>query len=364
MKLVYLANIRFPTERAHGAQIAKMCEALADEGAEVTLTVPNRIAELNENPYEYYGVKPNFKIVTLGKPEKPQSRIDYLIAYTKFVVRLPLYCLKNRADVYYSRDESIVFLLSLFGIRAVWEAHGWKDTFFTRYFLKKIKKVIVITNAAKKRFIESGVPERNIRIAPDGVEESLIDADIDKTIARQKLGLPTQGIFAFYIGGFEEWKGYRTLLQSADALAKQHITVVVVGGIIEKLQKEFPNVIFFDFIPYKELATVQAAADMLVIPNSVKSIVSTEYTSPLKLFAHMASGRPIVASDLSSLREVLDEETAYFFEPDNPESLAQTIEYVVAHPKEAQKKAEAALVKVKDYTWKKRAEKILSFIRV
>jgi len=362
MKLLYLANIRFPTERAHGAQIAAMCEAFADAGASVTLVTPQRAVQIREDPYGYYGVKRNFATVTLGRSEDPHSRIGYMAAYAKFVLRLPFYCMRHRADVYYSRDESIVFILSLFGMRAVWEAHGWKRNVFTRYFLKRIQKIIAITNAAKKQFVADGIPEHTILVAPDGVPVSLLHTAPDRALAREKLGLPAHGTLVFYIGSLRDWKGYRTLLQCAETLASQQITVVIVGGIVEKLQTEFPKAIFLDFIPYRELATVQAAADVLVIPNSATSIVSTEYTSPLKLFAHMASSRPIVASNVPSLREILDEETAYFFEPDNAASLAQTIRYVVTHPEEAQEKAHASLVRVQEYTWEKRARNILTFI--
>lgn len=363
MKLLYLANIRFPTERAHGAQIAKMCEAFSDAGAEVTLVVPNRMLGVGESPYAYYGVKPNFKIVKLGKLEDPQSRIGYWLAYMKFVLRLPRYCLQHKADVFYSRDESTVFTLALFGIKAVWEAHGWKDSIFIRYFLKKIGKIVAITSIAKERFIESGISRQKILVAPDGVDESVLHTNIDTLSARKKLGLPEQGTFAFYIGFLDAWKGYRTLLQCSEALAERDIKVVIVGGIVEKLKREFPDALFLGFTPYKELAMVQAAADVLVIPNSAKSVVSTDYTSPLKLFAHMASGRPIIASDLPSLREVLDEEIAYFFEPDNPESLTRVIEYVSAHQEDAAEKAQKALVRVREYTWEKRGRRILEFIR-
>lgn len=363
MRVTYFANIRFPTERAHGAQIAKMCEAFSDSGAEVTLVVPNRMPGVNESPYTYYGVKPNFKIVKLGKLEDPRSRIGYQIAYLKFVLRLPRYCRQHTADVRYSRDESIVFTLALFCIKAVWEAHGWKDSIFIRYFLKKINKVVAITGIAKKRFVESGIPEQKIFVAPDGVDESLLHANIDTLSARKRLGLPEQGMLAFYIGFLDAWKGYRTLLQCSEALAGQGIKTVIVGGIVEELKREFPSALFLGFTPYKELAMVQAAADVLVIPNSAKSVVSTDYTSPLKLFAHMASLRPIVASDLPSLREVLDEEIAYFFEPDNPESLTHAIEYVSTHQEEAAAKAQKALVRVREYTWGKRARNILTFIQ-
>ena len=42
MKLKYLANIRFPTEKAHGIQIMSMCEAFAANGLAVELAVANR----------------------------------------------------------------------------------------------------------------------------------------------------------------------------------------------------------------------------------------------------------------------------------------------------------------------------------
>lgn len=41
-ELLYIANYRMPTERTHGLQVAKMCEAFAAEGIDVTLLVPRR----------------------------------------------------------------------------------------------------------------------------------------------------------------------------------------------------------------------------------------------------------------------------------------------------------------------------------
>lgn len=43
MRLLYLANARLPTEKAHGYQICKMCEAFARTGAEITLMYPQEI---------------------------------------------------------------------------------------------------------------------------------------------------------------------------------------------------------------------------------------------------------------------------------------------------------------------------------
>ena len=65
MKILYIANIRLPTEKAHGIQIMKMCEAFADIGHKVELIVPWRFNFIKIEPFEYYGVKKNFKITKL-----------------------------------------------------------------------------------------------------------------------------------------------------------------------------------------------------------------------------------------------------------------------------------------------------------
>ena len=49
MKLIYIANSRIPTEKAHGFQIAKMCESFSRAGAETELWLPSRINTIKEN---------------------------------------------------------------------------------------------------------------------------------------------------------------------------------------------------------------------------------------------------------------------------------------------------------------------------
>jgi len=74
----------------------------------------------------------------------------------------------------------------------------------------------------------------------------------------------------------------------------------------------------------------------------------------------MASNRPIIASDLPSIREILDERTALLVEPDSPESLADGIFTILNDENLGRTIAENAGRKAREYTWEKRAEKVIS----
>jgi len=64
MKLLYIANVRIPTEKAHGLQIMMMCENFSLAGASVELIIPSRINKdlKNIDPFVFYDVKSDFKI--------------------------------------------------------------------------------------------------------------------------------------------------------------------------------------------------------------------------------------------------------------------------------------------------------------
>jgi glycosyltransferase involved in cell wall biosynthesis len=99
-------------------------------------------------------------------------------------------------------------------------------------------------------------------------------------------------------------------------------------------------------------------ADILALPNPPTGI-SGAYTSPLKLFEYLAAGRPIVASDLPAIREVLqDEGPAVLVAPGDAQALAAAITRIAADPVFGQRLARAAYAAAGDYTWERRAERL------
>ena len=107
-----------------------------------------------------------------------------------------------------------------------------------------------------------------------------------------------------------------------------------------------------------EVAALLREADLLVLPNRATS-VSANYTSPLKLFEYLAAGRPIVASDLPALREILrDRENAWLVPPDDTAALAAALKTIARDKALAVRLAKAAFDSAAAYSWDRRAERL------
>ena len=106
-----------------------------------------------------------------------------------------------------------------------------------------------------------------------------------------------------------------------------------------------------------QVAARLSKATILVLPNTA-SAISERYTSPLKLFEYLQLGRPIVASDLPSLREVLTPQTAVFVPPGDATALGAALERLAANPADCTSLGHAARALAPDYTWARRAERL------
>ena len=117
------------------------------------------------------------------------------------------------------------------------------------------------------------------------------------------------------------------------------------------------RVTFTGLVPPDQVVPRLREADVLVQP--LIDAPYTRYASAMKLFDYMAAGRPIVAFDLASTREVVaDGRTARLVEPGSVEALAAGIRDVLADPALADRLARAAFEEVANYTWAHRAARI------
>jgi glycosyltransferase involved in cell wall biosynthesis len=386
MKILYIANVRLPTEKAHGIQIMNMCEAFGRQGADVNLIIPWRFNRIKDDPFEYYGAEKNFKITKIPSIDSVKlGKIGFWIQSFSFAKIVLLYLFfsaiggsafgRKKADIIYSRDELPLFILSFFKKNLFWEIHNSVFNFAVKIILKKCKGIVAISRGLKDFYVEKGIRTDKFLIAPDGVDVEKFKIQISKFKAREKLNLPPDKKIILYTGHLYEWKGAATLLEAAREFQIpnsefQNIIFIFVGGT-KKDEENFRqravglnNVIIVGHRPHREIPYWLKAADVLILPNSAKEKISGLYTSPLKLFEYMASGVPIVASDLPSIREVLThEENAILITPDSPERLAEEIKNVLQNHDFTDKISKQAYSDVEKYTWEKRAEKILTFIK-
>jgi len=373
MKILYIVNARIPTEKAHGVQIMKMCEAFSKIGCEVELILPRRINPIKKDPFSFYNIEKKFKIKKLPCLDliffdKYLGHLGLWIESLSFVLVAVWFLLFKKKDMIFTRDKFFLFL-SLFKKNFIFEAHNFPQHFFLyKPFLKKVKKIITITSNLKKKFLKEGIKEEKLVVLPDGVDIKMFDVRLSKKEARKRLGLPLFKKIVVYTGHLYSWKGAQILAQSALFLPKD-IEVYFVGGTQQDVERfksrflGFKNIKIIGWRPYSEIPVWLKASDVLVLPNSKEEDISQYYTSPLKLFEYMTSQRPIIASDLPSLREILNHKNSFLVEPQNPKKLAEKIIFVFKNKKLAQQVAERAFQDVQNYTWEKRAQKIINLLQ-
>ena len=390
-RIVYLTTARLPTEKAHGYQICKMCEAFAMAGHEVTLVHPfrNQPGPLREQTiFSYYGVRQCFSLQTLVNADifrfeqaMPAALFRLLFLVHALVWALYAVCKARayNADLYYTRDVPLAFWLTQFGMPTVLELHtvpaGAQRIFLKRACARKsLKQIASLTTFIKQRLVAHGVPAEKVFVLPDAVDLDMFSIDDSKEQCRQRLGLPPDAFIVGYIGRFTTMgmeKGVRELMEEFALVRVQNRSVLLVCvGASEQEMDHYSRAVtdcdvnagsikIIRSINYVDVPLWLRAFDIAVAP--FPNIEHYAYfMSPLKIFEYMASGVPIVASDLPSLREVLRHgENAWLVQPGDPGALAAGISHVLSMPDLGERIARQALQDVKQYTWQKRAERVV-----
>jgi hypothetical protein len=133
VRILYLADIRFPLERANGIQTMETCCALADRGHEVRLVVRPDTERPPRDPFEFYGLARHARVLVqrtavYGPPA--MRRMAYLAQALGNVASARL---RNRVDVVITRDLGVASLL--LGLPRsmrpplVYESHGFAPVF-------------------------------------------------------------------------------------------------------------------------------------------------------------------------------------------------------------------------------------------
>lgn len=374
MKLYYISHWRFPSEKTMSPLIMRTCEEFVDQGTPTVLVIPDRkTSSFNENPYKYHNVKENFvikRIWVLDLIESIGGNLSFLLMVASFNVSLFFFALKRNDGVYYVHDARDAFLLSFLNRKYVLEIHDFYESrlgFLTNRVFRRAYK-FVVTNQYKIEQITKkfNLSKDKFLHKPNAVNIKMFDIPKSREQARKELGLSQEEKIVLYAGHLFDWKGVGTLLEAYKFLPEY--SIYFVGGtdsdiksMKEKSNKmNAENVYFLGRKQHNQIPLYYKSADVLVLPNTAKMDVSKYETSPVKLFEYMASKTPIVASNIPSIKNIVDESMVWFFEPDNPEDLAKVIKTVNPEDQKTQK----SFIEVQSHTWGKRVGDIKKFIGV
>ncbi len=388
MKLLYLSNNRLPTEKAHGLQIAQMCEALAGAGYDVTLAAPRRVntPEMRavDSLWEHYGVAQVFAFRRVPCVDlfaiSARFHIAFLVQTFTYMLALLLWPAFWRADVIYTRDVFVGGLVALVRPRTplVFEVHQLHRSGPGRRLLSFVARrahVVAITGFLAKAMHELGA--RRVLTAHDGFRAARFADVPEKAQARFALGIPADAWVIGYVGRLHTMnmpKGLDTLVdalaEATRAGAAPHL--LVVGGPddgIAAVRVQWSalglppeRLHITGQVPPEAVPEMLAALDVGAMPLPWTEHFAY-YASSLKFFEYLASGCAVIASDLPSTAEVVrDGETALLVPPGDVHAWAAAIRRLHDDPALNAQLGQAGQALSAYYRWDARAARIRAFV--
>lgn len=372
MRVLYVGSPPLFSKGASAIHIFKMCQAMERLGIEVELIIPANRSR--KELCEYYGVEENFRITSF--PYFSNSSIRNIFhgfiasLYTKFFRA-------NRYDIVVTRNIVFAYFATKYlKVPTVYDAHhplvkGGASLFNSFKDSKYLIRFSTNSDGLAQIYLSRGLPEDKLVVAHNGVELGRFEDAPSKTKCRVKLGLPQDKKIVCYSGNIYEGRGIESIIDVA--LELKDVMFLIVGGLDEDVdryrrlseKKGAQNFELAGFVPHKDVSLYLLASDILVMPYTSKMTIkggtqAEEFTSPIKLFEYMAAARPIIATSISSVKEVLEDGVnSVLVEPDNVDSLYEGILRVLGDRGLAKKIADRAGADIKKYTWEERVKKLL-----
>lgn len=371
-----MAGTALPSRVASAVNVLKMCRSFAAAGHEVTLYARGRQADA-AGVFAAYGLERCFDLVLRAPPgARLAKNLLYPAQVAREVARRPA------PDLLYGRHAyALAACASALGGRAVpfaYEAHAFPKRRARRWaeawlFRRPRFSLLVAISRALAEDYAARFPElagRGTLVAHDGADPVPEAVPLPAALRPGRKGAPQLG----YVGHLYPGKGMETVSALAGLLPECDLHAV--GGTERDLAHwrgrcaGLPNLRLHGFVPHGEVPGWLARFDLLLAPPAprVSSAAGREigrWMSPLKVFEYMAAGKPILASDIPALREILrDGDTALLLPPDEPEAWAAAVRALLRDPgRAAALGARAREALLSEYTWDVRAARILERLR-
>jgi len=311
MRISIISNSASPSKNASSLQTAKLCESLSEIGHEVTLILPG--TGYKKNLYNFYNIKSKFKIIRLKFFKKFPVGINYYL-FSLWAIYSSNY---RNQDFLITRNFFVSFILCILKKKHIVEIHDDLKiegrivrflVFLTKFLnSNNILKLITTTNTLKKIYsAKYGILKNKIQVLHNA--SSLNVKFKYYTNMKKKLNIG-------YFGSIYRSRGLNiiTKLSEIDKYNNYYVYGGEKNDVIE-LKKKYrnSNIFFSEYIPYLKIEKKLNKIDICILPYTKKITVSgnvgdiSNYTSPLKIFDYMKTGKLIICSNLKVIREVLE----------------------------------------------------------
>ncbi len=368
LRILFPILTPFPSSRAPAIQAANMAQAFAELGHTAHVVAPaGDPTSATEDPAGALGFAPMFTTEVLS--DRVRRGQSYLHA-----LRIARRARLDTTDLVFSRNLRACLLPALRGVPTVFEAHTLTalDRPQERWVLRRLlasrgfRGVVAISAALAEDLVAHlGLPAERILVAHDAVRPSDV---VTPPPPRTAGGALRVG----YTGSLHPGKGADLLLEVAATCPWAQFDLAGgPAGLASRLRDEVERAGLTNVTIHGPLAPAQARAlqqrcDVLVAPfarrvESDSGVDIARWTSPLKLFEYLASGRPTVSSDLPVLREVIRADVdALLVPPGDVGALTSALERLRDDPALGARLAASASERVStDFTWELRARRIL-----
>jgi glycosyltransferase involved in cell wall biosynthesis len=383
MRVYYLSGSLLPSMEASGVNVMRMCDALARIGHDVTLFARRNGSDDAAAVLRRYAVSEKVRLVLLGESNPPhehnpptlragyEKNILYPLLVRRALLGMPA------PDLIYGRHlyTSIMAALALPGVPFAFELHRVRGDrvgrLAERWLFKRCNFLgaAVISDAlrADYRRLHSDLSCLHLFLARDAADEPRVEL-----YPRNLGGRPAARRFG-YAGSLYPGKGMETVAALAERLPDADFHVV--GGSKSDLAtwtsrtSHLSNVLYHGYVDNAHVPEYLAAMDVLLAPprevtRSVTGRDIARWMSPLKIFEYMAAGKPIVASDLPVVREILqDGLTALLVPPDDIDAWLIALRRLEDSALASRLAASAQADLQERFTWTARARSIIANLR-
>jgi glycosyltransferase involved in cell wall biosynthesis len=332
VKIAYISGSVVPSRAANSVHVMKMCAAFTRTGSQPVLLAVRGEGYSQQQSFDYYGITEPFEIRWVTRPRvKGQEQIYGTLAAV--IAHL------SGCDLIYGRHVRGCWTASLSRTKPiVFEAHhpvegGSRiNAILFRHMIKQpnFLGLVVITRALERHFLDNyPALDGRIHVASDGADapDRHAISPIAESSGRMNVG---------YVGNLYAGRGIELIIELARRCvwADFHI----VGGLDADIEywraraSHIKNLEFHGFYPPGKLDGIRAAMDVLLAPYQhevavrQKTLNTSDWMSPLKIFEYMAAGKAIIASDLPPLREVLSNSNALLVPPDRIDDWVNAVE--------------------------------------